>query len=151
MKPSTPEQLARLLDQISSSYPHGIPREAIRHVPEPEGEIPDDRSGVRFHIFIVGSEAETSNAARELLGGITSKGLKISAAEFTTDYAPDESVESTALASSAQHVIVFGAARGNGWAERSMGKPVLFTSSLEALMADAALKKSLWRDLQSLL
>lgn len=151
MKPSNPEQLARLLDQISGSYPNGIPREAIRYVPEPTEENPEGPSVAPYHIFIVGRDVETSDAAKELLSGITSKGLKISSEEFSTDYVPDESVESTALASTAQHVIVFGAARENGWVERSVGKPVLFTSPLEALLSNTALKKTLWRDLQALL
>lgn len=151
MKPSTPEQLARLLDQISSSYPNGIPREAIRYVAEPEEETPEQASVAPYHIFIVGRELETSDAAKELLSAITSKGLKMSAEDYVTTYVSEGDVEGVAVASASPHVLVFGAQRESGWVDRTLGKPVLFTSSLEALLADAALKKALWRDLQALL
>jgi hypothetical protein len=151
MKPNTPEQLARLLDQMSVSYPNGIPRDLIRVVAEAEHADDASSSAPRFHIFVVGDEATTSSAARDLLGGITSKGLKISSEEYELSYASDDAVESLALASVSPHVIVFGKGERTGWGERSAGSAVLFAPSLDGLVGDAGLKKALWRDLQALL
>ena len=150
MNPNTPEQLARLLDQISAMYPNGIPREALRRVPEREGGV-EEVAGADFHIFIVGSDAATSEASKDLLAAITSKGLKIGDADYTTSYTTDEAAQAAASGSASRKVIVFGASRENGWVERPHGNPVLFTSSLEALLSDATLKKALWRDLQTLI
>jgi hypothetical protein len=151
MKPNTPEQLARLLDQMSPSYPNGIPRQAIKfvreaaHIDDAPGEPP------RFHIFIVGEEATVSGPARDLLDGITSKGLKISLEEYQLSYASEDAVEGLALSSVSRHTIVFGKSGISGWVERSSGSAVLFAPSLEGLVGDAGLKKALWRDLQALL
>jgi len=151
MKPNTPEQLARLLDQMSASYPNGIPREVIRFVAEAEQADDASSAAPRFHIFVVGDEVTTSDAARELLGGITSKGLKISREEYELSYASDDAVETLALASVSPHVIVFGKGERSGWGERSTGSAVLFAPSLDGLVGDVELKKALWRDLQALL
>lgn len=151
MKPNTPEQLARLLDQMSASYPNGIPRDLIRVVAEAEHADDASSSAPRFHIFVVGAEATTSSAARDLLDGITSKGLKISSDEYELSYASEDAVESLALASVSPHVIVFGKGERSGWGERSAGSAVLFAPPLDGLAVDAGLKKALWRDLQALL
>ncbi|MEN9847150.1 MAG: hypothetical protein RIS36_2297 [Pseudomonadota bacterium] len=151
MNPSTPEQLARLLDQMSASYPNGIPREVIRFVAEAQQSEEPQVAAPRFHIFVVGDEGSLSDAARELLGGITSKGLKISSEEFTLAHASDDAVEALALSSASQHVIVFGKDGRVGWGDRSDGSAVLFAPSLDGLIGDAGLKKGLWRDLQALL
>ncbi len=151
MKPNTPHQLARLLDQLSASYPNGIPREVIKVTAKAKDVEVVEADVPRFHIFIAGEEHSTSHGARELLTGITSKGLKIGPTEYLLTYTEDEGVENAALSSASPHVIVFGARRGAGWGERSNGSSVLFTSSLEALVGDPALKKALWKDLQALL
>jgi hypothetical protein len=151
MKPNTPEQLARLLDQMSASYPNGIPRDLIRVVAEAEHADDASSSAPRFHIFVVGDEATTSSPAHELLDGITSKGLKISRGEFQLSYASNDAVEELALSSVSPHVIVFGMGGRSGWGERSSGSAVLFAPPLDGLVGDAGLKKALWRDLQALL
>jgi hypothetical protein len=151
MKPSTPEQLGRLLDQVSASYPNGIPREAIKFVAEAEQIVEAQVSAPRFHIFVVGDENSTSDAARELLGGITSKGLKVSRDDYTLSYAAADAVEELALSSASPHVIVFGKDGRSGWGDRSSGPAVLFAPPLDGLIGDAGLKKALWRDLQALL
>jgi hypothetical protein len=151
MKPNSPEQLARLLDQMSASYPNGIPREVIKFVADAEHAHDASSSAPRFHIFLVGDEGATSEAARELLVGITSKGLKISSEEYELSYASDDAVEALALASVSPHVIVFGKGERSGWGERSTGSAVLFAPSLDGLVGDAGLKKALWRDLQAFL
>ena len=151
MKPNTAEQLARLLDQMSASYPNGIPREVIRVVAGAEPADDVSSSVPRFHIFVVGNEGTISHAARELLGGITSKGLKISSGEYQLSYASNDAVEGLALASVSPHVIVFGLGGRSGWGERSSGSAVLFAPPLDGLAVDAGLKKALWRDLQTLL
>ena len=151
MKPNSPEQLARLLDQLSPSYPNGIPRGVIKAAAKAKDAEAFEADVPRFHIFIAGEEHSTSDGARDLLSGITSKGLKIGPTEYLLTYTEDEGVENAALSSASPHVIVFGARRGSGWSERSNGSPVLFTSSLEALVGDPALKKALWKDLQALL
>jgi hypothetical protein len=151
MKPNSPEQLARLLDQMSASYPNGIPRDVIKFVAEAE-QVNETQGAVpRFHIFVVGDEGATSEAARELLVGITSKGLKISNDEYLVSYASDDAVEALALASLSPHVLVFGKGERTGWVERSAGSAVLFSPSLHGLAGDAGLKKALWRDLQAFL
>ena len=151
MNPNTPEQLARMLDQMSASYPNGIPREVIKHVAE-AGQVEDGaNSAPRFHIFVVGDEVTTSDASSELLGGITSKGLKVTSEEYQLSYASDDVVEALALSSLSPHVIVFGKSGRSGWGERSSGSAVLFAPSLDGLVGDAGLKKALWRDLQALL
>ena len=152
MNPNTPEQLARMLDQMSASYPNGIPREVIRVVAEVGAQVESAAAGVpRFHICIVGEEGSLSEGARELLTGITSKGLKIESSEYQLSYSSNEEVEAKAAASASPHVIVFGASRSNGWAERPQSPAVLFSPSLEALLSETALKKALWRELQTLL
>lgn len=151
MKPTTPEQLARLLDQVSASYPNGIPREAIKFVAEAEQIEEAQVAAPRFHILVVGDEETTSDAARELLSGITSKGLKIARDEYTLSYASDDAAEALALSSVSPHVIVFGKDARSGWEERPIGSAVLFVPSLNALVGDAGLKRALWRDLQALL
>ena len=151
MKPNTPEQLARLLDQVSASYPNGIPREVITFVAEAEQVADTQVAEARFHIFVVGDEGTTSDTARELLSGITSKGLKISNNEYALSYASGDTVEALALSSTSPHVIVFGMGGRSGWEERPAGSAVLFAPTLDELVGDAGLKKALWRDLQVLL
>jgi hypothetical protein len=152
MKPNTPEQLARFLDQISGSYPYGIPREVIRVV-----SVPADDAGIqeeiplRYHILVIGEEAAMSEAACELLHGITSKGLRVDPSQYLLSFVRDEDVESSVDVSPSPNVIVFGARRPIGWVERARGGPILFTSSLEDLINEAGLKKALWRELQKLL
>jgi len=151
MKPNTPAQLARLLDQMAVSYPNGIPCDVIKFVAGAEQADDVSSASPRFHILVVGEEGASSDAARELLDGITSKGLKISSEEYELSYASDDAVEELALASLSLHVIVFGKVGRSGWGERSTGTAVLFAPSLDGLVCDAGLKKALWRDLQSLL
>jgi hypothetical protein len=151
MKPNTPEQLARLLDQISGSYPNGIPREVIRVVSVPADEAGIQEIPLRYHILVIGEEATISEAARELLHGITSKGLRVDPSQYLISFVRDEDVEASADVSHSPNVIVFGARRAIGWVERARGGPILFTSSLEDLINEAGLKKALWRDLQKLL
>jgi hypothetical protein len=151
MKPNTREQLARFLDQVRSSYPNGIPREVIRAVAEEEAaDVP------RFHVFVVGDEGSRDegslrDGAQELLNGITSKGLKIGPSEYQLSYVSDAEVEAKAASSASPHVIVFGASRSSGWVERPQHPAILFSPSLDALLSETALKKALWRDLQTLL
>jgi hypothetical protein len=153
MKPNTPEQLARLLDQVSALYPNGIPREVIKFVASSDEAGPSSLGATppRFHIFVVGLEETVSEGSRQLLSGITEKGLKLGPSEFLVSYLEDGEVEGAAVASEAPHVIVFGGSRTGGWVERIQGAPVLFASSLNALISDAGLKKALWRELQTLL
>ena len=146
MKPNTREQLARFLDQVRSSYPNGIPREVIRAVAEEEAaDVP------RFHVFVVGDDGSLRDGAQELLNGITSKGLKIGPSEYQLSHVSDAEVEAKAASSASPHVIVFGASRSSGWVERPQHPAILFSPSLDALLSETALKKALWRDLQTLL
>jgi hypothetical protein len=104
----------------------------------------------RFEIFIEGEESRASDAARELLNGIISKGLRVESTDYSVTYAAAEVLDEAAHSSAAPYVIVFGAGRSNGISKRASGRPVLFTSSLEALVEDPTLKRALWRDLQAL-
>jgi len=147
MKPNTREQLARFLDQVRESYPNGIPREAIRAVAEEEAaaDVP------RFHVFVVGDQGSLRDGAQELLNGITSKGLKIGPSQYQLSYVSDAEVEAKAASSASPHVIVFGASRSSGWVERPQHPAILFSPSLDSLLSETALKRALWRDLQTLL
>ena len=147
MKPNSPGQLARFLDQVSGLYPNGIPTSLIS---APQSEAPAISATVPYHLFIVGSEP-LSQAAKELLAGITSKGLRISTEEYSLSHTDDKEVAQEVANSLSERVIVFGASRDCGFVERSHGLPALFTQSLEAISSDAALKKGLWRDLQRFL
>lgn len=151
MKPTSPEQLARLLDQLRESYPHGIPLSAIQAPREPETLGETHGGSSPYHIFIAGEEGNLSSSARELLVGITSKGLKISDGDYTVSYGTSDEVIELASTAAASHVLVFGAERDAGWGERSEGRGILFTHSLENLANEPALKKELWRALQAIL
>jgi len=150
MKPTSPEQLARLLDQMSGSYPHGIPISAIQAAREPELECETPATTALYDIFIVGEEGSASPAAQELLVGITSKGLKVSEGDYTVTYVTSEEFTARSSDSVALHVVVFGADREPGWGARVDGRRTLFTHSLEKLVHDVALKKDLWRHLQEI-
>jgi len=156
MKPNSREQLARFLDQVRASYPNGIPREVIRAVAEDGKAVESAAAEVpRFHVFVVGDEGSlregAQEGAQELLTGIISKGLKIESSEYQLSYVSDEEVEANAASSASPHVIVFGASRSSGWVERPQHPAILFSPSLDSLLSDTALKKELWRDLQTLL
>ena len=151
MKPQTPGQLARLLDQLTGSYPNGIPVDLLKARSEVEGEGVDTQAAPRFHIFVVGEEGSLSGEAQTLLSAIAAKGLKIEASEYLVRYHIDQDIERAALESASPHVIVFGASRETGWGARGDGSSVLFTSSLDAMVTDPALKKALWKDLQTFL
>jgi hypothetical protein len=149
MNPTTPEQLARLLDQISASYPNGIPLSVIRAA---EGAHEDAAPAPRpYHIFIAGGEGTLCQAARELLSGITTKGLKITEDQFEISFGSASELAERATSSSSLHVLVFGADRESGWSEVGEGRRILFTYSLDRLTSDPTLKKELWRHLQAIL
>jgi hypothetical protein len=151
MKPTSPEQLARLLDQLSASYPNGIPLSVIQVSVESVPHTEEVSTSRPYHIFIAGDEGNLSSAAKELLTGITSKGLKISNDDYAVSYGTSTELAELASTSPSTHVVVFGADRETGWAERSDGRGILFTDALEQLVHDAARKKELWRQLQAIL
>ena len=161
MKPTSPEQLARLLDQLSASYPNGIPLSVIKgpddhtavdHAPDKHApENQEVSTAPAYHILIAGDEESLSHVARELLVGITSKGLKISDDEYAVTYGSPSELADNAAGSLSPHVVVFGAEGESGWGERADGREILFTHPLEMLVSDATLKKELWRQLQAIL
>ena len=151
MKPTHPEQLARLLDQLSAAYPNGIPLSAIQAPVEAGGHAEEISAPRPYHIFIAGDEESVSSAAKELLTGITSKGLKLSDDDYAVSYGAARELAERASTAPSTHVLVFGADRETGWGERSDGRGILFTHALESLVSDATLKKELWRQLQTIL
>jgi hypothetical protein len=151
MKPTSPEQLARLLDQLSGSYPNGIPLSVIQAPVQSDPHGEEASPSLPYHIFIAGEEETLSPAAKELLTGITTKGLKISEQDYSVSYGASSDIAVRASTSSSSHVLVFGAERDSGWGERDNGGGILFTHSLEKLVGDPALKKELWRHLQAIL
>lgn len=151
MKPTSPEQLARLLDQMGASYPNGIPLSVIKAPGEQAPGSEEGSTSPAYHIFIAGDEDSLSHVARELLVGIISKGLKISDDEYAVTYGGPGELADYAAGSLSPHVVVFGAERKSGWGERGDGREILFTHPLEILVSDATLKKDLWRHLQAIL
>ena len=141
MKPTTPEQLVRFVDQVSTLYPNGIPVGLAKAVAPPP----------TYHLIVVGAEGEMPQGELELLVAIAIKGLKASADAYAVTYLDEREAHSQAMSSRSANVIVFGAAREYGWVVREGQKPALFTSSLSQLMTDASLKRELWRCLQTLI
>lgn len=148
MKPNSPQQLARLLDQVGGLYPNGIPVSVIT-APQQDEVQPAVNEARPYHLIIVGGEI--SQVERELLEGIVSKGLRVSASEYSVSYVPDEGAMSLASGSLSERVIVFGSSRENGFLDRERGHPALFAYSLEKLAGDAGMKKEFWRALQTVI
>lgn len=147
MKPTSPTQLARLLDQVAGSYPYGIPLSSITTANG--GEI-EGESVHRFHFIVVG-EPPLSKSASELLEGITSKGLRITKDDYSVSFSPAEGVDRVIQESRSPCVLVFGEISTFGFVERPHGAPALISRPLEVLSGDTGLKKELWRNLQTFL
>jgi hypothetical protein len=138
-------QLAQLLDKIASLYPAGIPTATIvAPVNEPLKQEPS--ATVRARLIVVGDSSTHSAEELALLDAIAIKGLKLSEDDYTKEFV---AVPSDAFASGrtdASAVIIFGAAE----APQNTHGQVILTSSLSELVVDPALKKALWRSLQTL-
>lgn len=150
MKPNSPAQLARLLDQLHAAYPHGIPLEVIK-APIPEATGVTGEPDAAFLLVAVSADEALSPAEDELLESIATKGLKLAKDAFTKLVVPDVAAAGAALAGGASVVIVFGGYEQRGFIEREGGGRALMTFGVKDLLADAAHKKELWRELQKLL
>jgi hypothetical protein len=150
MKPSSPAQLARLLDQLQASYPNGIPRNVIKACEAPESGAQVDTTPP-YLLVAVSAQGSLTTAEDELIDSIAIKGLKLSRDQFAKLVVSEEASVNDALGSSASVVIVFGGSQSRGLREREGGGRGLFTFSVADLLADAAHKKELWRELQKLL
>lgn len=147
MKPQSPSQLARLLDQISGAYPNGIPVRSM--VPSGPSEVLQETLP-RYHFFLVG-DGDPSPTNQELLEGIASKGLRLSKEDYQSSVIPQSKVAAEVASCPSERVIVFGAVDGMGSIERVVGAPALMTYSLERLSMEPALKRELWHSLQAFL
>lgn len=145
MKPTSPLQLARLLDQVSGHYPNGIPVSALVSRESVNVEV-----SPRYQFFIV-EERELSPVTSALMDGIASKGLRLSRDEYRVSFIAESDVVHEITKCASERVIVFHSSSREIPVERSFGEPVLLTHSLEQLANDASLKKELWRSLQTFL
>ena len=138
-------QLAQLLDKIASLYPAGIPTASIV-APVDASLKHEPGSMVRARLVVVGDSSTHSAEELALLDAIAIKGLKLSESEFTKEFvaAPSDAFASGHILASA--VIIFGAAESP---QNTHGE-VILTSTLAELVVDPALKKALWRSLQTL-
>jgi hypothetical protein len=147
MKPTSPLQLARLLDQVGGSYPHGIPvRSIVSTAPSSTPEV-----AAPLYQFLVVGEGELSPVASALFEGITSKGLRLSSDEYTLSFIREEDISAELAKRESARVIVFGASADRGLMDRSGGEPALLAHSLEEISANTEIKKELWRGLQAFL
>lgn len=142
MKPNSPLQLARLLDQVGSLYPNGIPVSTL--VSNASAEASPESSS-RYHFFVVG-ESELTPANAALLEGIASKGLRLSSDEYRISFVSEEDVTAEVGRCASERVIVFGAPGRKDLEDRSLA-----THSLEQISSDPTLKRELWRSLQTFL
>ena len=145
MKPSSPVQLVRLLDQLHAAYPNGIPRSAIK-APEVASE-----ASPSYLLVALSAEGALTSAEDELVDSIATKGLKLSKDSYTKRVVRDDASIEAALSTCAGVVIVFGGSKSRGFHETASGGRALCTFSLPDLLAEAAHKKELWRELQKLL
>jgi hypothetical protein len=150
MKPSSPAQLARLLDQLHAVYPNGIPRGLIKVPETPEHAEPAD--GHPPYLFVaVTSDGALAAAEDELLESIATKGLKLTKDSFSKVVVADGDSAASTLSGGSQVVLIFGGSGPRRFVEREGGGRGLVTFSVKDLLADAAHKKELWRELQKLL
>ena len=148
MKPNSPQQLARLLDQVSGLYPHGIPVSVIA-APKDDESVSVVSEARAYHLIVVGDDV--SQAARDLLEGIIGKGLRVSPLECQVSHVVDGEAVALASGSESERVIVFGSSQECGFIDRERGRPPLFTFSLEKIASDPATKKEFWRALQTVM
>lgn len=142
MKPHSPLQLARLLDQVSELYPNGIPASSLVSKASPEASC---AVVTRYHFFVVG-QRELSPTSAALLEGIAAKGLRLSTDEYSTSFISEADVSAEVGRCASERVIVFGSP-----GRQHLDQRCLETHSLEELSTDPALKRELWRCLQAFL
>jgi hypothetical protein len=142
MKPNSPLHLARLLDQVRGLYPNGIPVSAL--VSKASSEVSPEPF-TRYHFFVVG-QRELSPASAELLEGIAKKGLRLSSDEYRISFVSESEVSTEVGGCASERAIVFGC---DG--RQQLQEHCLVTHSLEELSSDPALKRELWRSLQTFL
>lgn len=147
MKPSSPHQLARFLDQVAASYPNGIP---VNVIVSPASQDDTVITAPLYQFYVVG-ERELSPGATNLLEGIASKGLRLARDEYSVSRVSEQHIQREVASLPSNRVIVFGASSDRGLVRRPGGEPALLTHSLEELSGNAELKKELWRDLQAFL
>lgn len=147
MKPLSPIQLARLLDQLQAGYPNGIPLSVITSGATESGDVVSSP----YLLVAVSSQGALRPEEEDLLDSIATRGLKLPKDSFSKTVVSDEASVDAALASGASVVLVFGGSGPRGFRERDGGGRALFTFAVSDLIADAAHKKELWRELQTLL
>ena len=151
MKPENTEQLARLLDQLSESYPNGIPSHLLTVATPTLIEPQTSDAAPLYHLIVVEGEGDLPAPERELLVNIATKGLKATNDSYLITYCTDGEVGRVVSESNAGQVVVFGGGPEYGFEPREGRSAVLHTYDLSTLLGNPERKKELWRALQSLL
>lgn len=151
LRSHSPENLARYLDRVRSSYPYGIPSSAI-HMPT---SSVDSLASVPVVSFVVLEGSGLLPAEHEaLMDSIVSKGLKLALERTARRVVTNPMELRTAVEEHVAHngvVVILGADQPDGRLEELGGACVLYSHSLTTIAADPSVKRTFWGHLQKVL
>jgi hypothetical protein len=150
-RPLTPENLARYLDRVRSSYPYGIPASAIRM---PTSSVHSVVSAPVVSFLVVEAAGIVPPEHEALIDSIVSKGLKLPLDRTARRVVKNPTELRIAVEEHAAYdgvVIILGAEQPDGRLEQLGGACVLHSHSLAAIATDPSVKRTFWGHLQTVL